>query len=268
MSRRPLPAIRAPRSRRPGPAHSASRASARRPRRGLRFGDEMRWTLTHRRGWLLGFAVNLVTAALFVGYSRFETNSGALRLAGLAAGLAGGGIASTLSTNQLGEDAEHVLDRLQSQKGITPLLVVKSLVLATLLLPITIAVSIAAQIDLTRLHQLFTSVTEDLLDVFVVLIWLGVGSVTSVLLPYRPLPLRERLRKRSGWLRWVVYLTLPYLLFFAVIPAVVWPPRRRRALVRCTAHQPGGIRFDVRALGPFRVGDRPRCFSAVRPQSP
>src|SRR4051794_41852757 len=117
MSRRPLPAIRAPRSRRPGPAHSASRASARRPRRGLRFGDEMRWTLTHRRGWLLGFAVNLVTAALFVGYSRYDTNSGALRLAGLAAGIAAGGVAGTPSPHQIGEGAGHGLGRLPSPEG-------------------------------------------------------------------------------------------------------------------------------------------------------
>src|SRR4051794_3561309 len=111
MSRRPLPAIRAPRSRRPGPAHSASRASARRPRRGLRFGDEMRWTLTHRRGWLLGFAVNLVTAALFVGYSRYDTNSGALRLAGLAAELAAWVIASTPAPHQMGGEGQHGPER-------------------------------------------------------------------------------------------------------------------------------------------------------------
>jgi hypothetical protein len=193
-------------------------------RRGVGFVEELRWTFSHRRGWLIGFVFNLMAAAVFVGYDRYNPRSGALRLAGLAAEVAAWVIASTLATNQLGEDAEHVLDRMRSRQSITRVLLVKNLVLAVLLLPITIAVSVAVQDDLTRLHELFSSVTEDLLDLFVVLLWLGVGSVTSVLLPYRPLPLRARWRKRASWLRWGICQLVPYLLFFTVMPVLVWPP--------------------------------------------
>jgi hypothetical protein len=199
--------------------------SHRAPRRGVGFIEELRWTFSHRRGWLIGFAFNLVTAAVVVGYRHYDPNSGALQLAGLAAGIAAWVIAGTLATNQLGQDAEHVRDRMRSRHSIVPVLLVKSLVLATLLLPITIAVSVVVQADITRLHELVPSVTEDLLDVFVVLLWLGVGSVTSVMLPYRPIPLRERWRKRSSWLRWGICLLVPYLIFFAVIPVLEWPPR-------------------------------------------
>jgi hypothetical protein len=100
----------------------------------------------------------------------------------------------------------------------------KNLVLASLLVPITVAVSVAAQLDITRLHQLVPSVTEDLLDLFVVLLWLGIGGLTSVVLPYRPLPPRARWRARSTWPRWLACQALPYLMFFSVIPLLTFPP--------------------------------------------
>jgi hypothetical protein len=189
------------------------------------FGDELRWTFRHRRGWLIGFVFNLIAAAAFVGYEHYDPHTGGLRLAGIAAEIAAWVIASTLATNQLGEDADHVVAHLRYRPGdVTRVLLLKNLVLACLLLPITIVVSIAVQADVTRLHELFSTVTEDLLDVFVVLLWLGIGSVSSVLLPYRVLPLRTRLRLRSTWPRWITCQVIPYLVFVAVIPPLVWPP--------------------------------------------
>src|SRR3954451_20807227 len=101
------------------------------------FVDELRWTVRHRRGWLIGFAFNLVAAAVFLGYQRYDPDRQALRVAGLAAELAAWVIASTLVTNQLGEDADHVLASLRYDRNITRLLVLKNLVLFVLLVPIT-----------------------------------------------------------------------------------------------------------------------------------
>ena len=188
------------------------------------FVAELRRTVRHRRGWLVGFAVNLVAAAIFLGYQRYDPDRQVLRVAGLAAELAAWVLASTLATNQLGDDAEHVLASLRYDRNLTRLLVLKNLVLFILLVPITFGVSAAVQLDESRLHELLPSVAEDLLDEFVLGLWLGIGSLISVLLPYRPMPLRLRWRQRSTWPRWLSCQTLPYLIFLTIIPALVWPP--------------------------------------------
>jgi hypothetical protein len=65
-----------------------------------------------------------------------------------------------------------------------------------------------------------------MLDAFVVLVWLGIGDVVSVLLPYRPISLRERWAARRSWPRWAACLTVPYLLFtLGVAGYLHWPVR-------------------------------------------
>lgn len=200
--------------------------SVRRSRPQLRreYSDELRWTFAHRRGWLIGFAANLVLAAIFVGYTHYSPRTGGIQLAGVAAEVAAWVIASTLATNQLGDDFGYVLSRIDQHDSVVRILLSKNLVLASLLVPITVAVSVAAQLDVTHLHQLVPSVTEDLLDLFAVLLWLGIGALTSVVLPYRPIPLRARWRVRHTWLHWLACQALPYVLFFTVIPILTLPP--------------------------------------------
>src|SRR5690242_3928670 len=188
------------------------------------FVDELRWTVRHRRGWLIGFAINIVAAAIFLGYQRYDPDRQVLRVAGLAAELAAWVLASTLATNQLGEDADHVVASLRYDRNLTRVLVLKNLVLFILLVPITFSVSVAVQLHESSLHELLPSVTEDLLDEFVLGLWLGVGSLTSVLLPYRPMSLRSRWQQRSSWPRWATCQALPYLIFLTIIPALVWLP--------------------------------------------
>jgi hypothetical protein len=188
------------------------------------FVDELRWTVRHRRGWLIGFAVNLVAAAIFLGYQRYDPDRQVLRVAGLAAELAAWVLASTLATNQLGEDADQVLASVRYDRNLTRMLVLKNFVLFILLVPITFGVSVAVQLDESRLHELLPSVAEDLLDEFVLGLWLGIGSLTSVLLPYRPMPLRSRWQQRSTWPRWAACQAVPYLIVLTIIPALVWPP--------------------------------------------
>ena len=113
---------------------------------------------------------------------------------------------------------------LRSDRNLTRLLVSKNLVLFVMLVPITFGVSIAVQLDESRLHDLLPSVAEDLLDAFVLGLWLGIGSLTSVLLPYRPMSLRSRWHQRSTWPRWATCQALPYLILLTIIPALVWPP--------------------------------------------
>jgi hypothetical protein len=220
------------------------------------YADELRWTFSHRRGWLVGFAANLALGAAFLGYSHYSPRTGGVRLAGLAAELAAWVIASTLATNQLGDDSDYVLSRIDQHDSVVRILLSKNLVLGSLLLPITVAISVAAQLDVTHLHRFFPSVTEDLLDVFVVLLWLGIGALTSVLLPYRPIPPRARWRARHTWPRWLACQALPYVLFFSVIPLLAWPPHE---VARLFGHRHTNVAeysatFVLWGLGVWAVG--------------
>jgi hypothetical protein len=49
-----------------------------------------------------------------------------------------------------------------------------------------------------------------------------VGNLVSVLLPYRPIALKERCKVRRSWLRWGVCLGAPYLMLFT-IDYLRWP---------------------------------------------
>lgn len=51
--------------------------------------------------------------------------------------------------------------------------------------------------------------------------WLGLGNLVSVLLPMVARPLRERWRQRGDLLvtaRWLLYLALPYGVYYLVAP--------------------------------------------------
>jgi hypothetical protein len=47
-----------------------------------------------------------------------------------------------------------------------------------------------------------------------------------VVLPYRPISLRQRWHRRRSWARWGVCLAAPYVVLFAVIRPLHWPADR------------------------------------------
>jgi hypothetical protein len=51
-------------------------------------------------------------------------------------------------------------------------------------------------------------------DLAVVTVWLGFGSVLSVLLPFRPLGIRNRWALPGTWVRWTVCLAAPYVVYY------------------------------------------------------
>ena len=193
---------------------------------GLSYSTELRRTFARRNGYLLAFFVNLSLAGVFLAVDRYDPQRGSVRVAGFAAELAAWAIAGTICTNQLGGDSEQVLVALRGRTSIVQILVVKSLVLATLLLPVTLVIALVVEVDLSAVSTLPEDLTLDLLDVYVVLLWLGVGSVTSVLIPYRPIPLRTRWRARDTWARWAFVQVVPYLAFFLVLPGLTYPVER------------------------------------------
>jgi hypothetical protein len=99
-------------------------------------------------------------------------------------------------------------------------LALKNLALGSLLFPFAFVLSVGVRLALDRWRAIPHAV---LFDLYVVFIWLGVGSLVSVLLPYRPISLRQRWQRRRSWFRWLVCLAAPYAVLFCVIRPLRWP---------------------------------------------
>lgn len=185
--------------------------------------DELRWTFHERRGWLVGIAVNLVLAGIWVGYTHYRPHThDDFRIAGIAAGVATFVLADVINTNQLGSDADRVARNLEGGHGVVHELALKNAALAMLLLPLTVLVSVGVRVALDRWRAIPHAVV---LDIGVVVLWMGTGNVLSVLLPYRPIALRKRWRSRRTWPRWALCLAIPYAAYYAH-RWFVWPVDR------------------------------------------
>ena len=179
---------------------------------------EVASTFGRRRTRLLGLVANLVLALAYVGWSHWHPNRPqAFAVAHLGVAVVVWIMADVVNTNQLGADGPEVAAQLAGGRGVARILATKNLALAAVIAPIAIGVTLGAQLlvrhapDLTR---------ASLADVGAVFCWLGVGSVLSVLLPYRPLPWRDRLHARRTWVRWTVCVTAPWIVVLALEPAL------------------------------------------------
>jgi hypothetical protein len=185
--------------------------------------DELRWTFHERRGWLIGIGVNLVLAGAWVGYTHYHPHShDSFRIAGVATAVATFVLADVINTNQLGADADRVARNLEGGRGVAHELALKNAALALLLLPLAVLVSAGTRVALDRWRAIPHAIV---LDIGVVLLWMGMGNVLSVLLPYRPLDLRKRWRLPRTWPRWVLCLGIPYAAYFAH-RWLIWPVDR------------------------------------------
>jgi hypothetical protein len=188
------------------------------PRFALDVLAEVAATFGHRRARLAGVLLNLVLALAYVGWSHWHPNRPeAFAAAHLGVAVVIWMMADVVNTNQLGADGEEVADQLARGRGAARILATKNLALAAVIVPIAIAVTLGAQLLATRAPDLERA---SFADVGAVFCWLGVGSVLSVLLPYRPLPWRARLRARHTWLRWAVCLTTPWVVVLGLEPAL------------------------------------------------
>jgi hypothetical protein len=193
------------------------------PRLGL-YGDivdELSWTLHGRKGWLFGLAFNLVTALVFVGFQRYDPHrSGDLRIANIGIAVVLYFLADVVNTNQLGSDRDRVLASLGDGDTVRRILIIKNLSLAVLLVPLALLVSLLVRILVGRWRVILHPV---LTDVGAVFLWLGVGSVISVLLPYRPIAIRARVKQRRTWPRWGFCQAVPYAAYFVLVPLLHLP---------------------------------------------
>jgi hypothetical protein len=182
---------------------------------------ELRWIFSERKSWLVGLGFNLAVAVVYVGYEHFHPHShDEVRIAGIATETVAWVLADVINTNQLGADADYVSRSLDSGHSITREMALKNLALACLLFPAAFVLSVGVRLAIDHWRAIPHAVMFDLSVVFV---WLGVGSLLSVLLPYRPIPLRERWRNRKSWFRWCCCLVAPYVVLFAIIRPLRWP---------------------------------------------
>ncbi len=199
-------------------------APATEPRAGLidDVTDELRWTFSGRKGWLFGMVFNLVVAMVVIGFQRYDPHvSGDIRIANIGIAVVVYVLAGTLATNQFGADADRVINSLERGDRVSRILALKNVSLAVLLIPVALLVSVIVRILVDRWRLLPNTALYDIAAVFV---WLGLGNLVSVMLPYRPISLRARLKARSTWLRWVVRQAVPYALYYLGAPLLLTFP--------------------------------------------
>jgi hypothetical protein len=183
--------------------------------------DELKWTLSGRRGWLVGMGVNLVIALVYVGYTHFAPSlRGDLRIANIGVLVVWWVLANVVNTNQLGSDADRVVSSLEDRDVLSRILAIKNISLAIFLTPVVVIISILVRVVVDRWRLLPNALIYDLGAIF---IWLGVGCVASVLMPYRPISVAQRWRRRRHAARWIVCQALPYALVFVVVPILSLP---------------------------------------------
>jgi len=193
-------------------------------------GEDLRWAFRRPYGWLLGIGVNLLlsVAYLVVVPLRDGTPRDWAILVGTY--FAVFVLADVTTTNVLGVDTERTRLRLLRGMSLVRILLVKNLVLLVIVGLPTLVATAAITIHDEASYRLELTLPGVL---YPVLTWLGVGNLVSVLLPYRPVPLRTRWHERRVWsrtARWLVCLGLPYALCVAVDPMSKLPRLVTRAL--------------------------------------
>jgi hypothetical protein len=175
-------------------------------------------TFGRRRTRLVGLAANLLLAVGWIAWSQWHpSRPEVFAAAHVGVLVVVWMMADVVNTNQLGADGDEVHALLDAGHGVARILAVRNLALATVIVPVALGVTLVAQLLATRAPDLGRA---SLADVGAVFCWLGVGSVLSVLLPYRPLPWRARLALPRTWVRWSICVGAPWIAVLGLEPAL------------------------------------------------
>jgi hypothetical protein len=188
------------------------------PRLGL-FGDildELAWTFRGRKGWMLGILLSLVEAWGYLALTQGDPRHfGDIKSANIAVAVGVWVLANPINTNQLGNDIEREVASLHAGDSVGRILAIKGLALAILLVPLLFLITIVHRLFIGRWTLLGHTLVWDIGAVF---LWLGVGSVVSVLLPFRTIATQVRLKARKTWLRYGLHQAAMYAGFFVLLP--------------------------------------------------
>jgi hypothetical protein len=206
-----------PRSRRVHDAPAVAPDAELEPRLGLArdVADEIRWTFTKRLGWIGQILLNLAIGLPVVIAMSWNSHHGHIRVSGFATSIAGWVLASALNTNQLGFDADRVAASFRAGDTAWRVLFLKNLSVFVVLTPPILLLS--AVLRLVVAHppdSIPIAMIRDLADIAV---WLGFGSLLSVLIPFRPLGIRGRWASPTTWVRFTVCIAAPYAVYYALL---------------------------------------------------
>jgi hypothetical protein len=177
--------------------------------------DEIRWTFTRRIGWVLQILLNLAIGIPVVVATTWNSHTDEVRVSGFATSIAGWVLTSALNTNQLGFDADRSAASLRAGDTAWRILFLKNLAVLVVLTPPILATSVVLRLAIAHPpDSIPVAMVRDLADLTV---WLGFGSLLSVLLPFRPLGVRERWRARATLPRFALCLTLPYAVYYLLL---------------------------------------------------
>lgn len=185
--------------------------------------QDLRWAFQRPYGWLIGIVCNLVLSVAYLAIDPLRTGTHRDWAILVGTYFAVFILADVTSTNVLGVDAERTRLRLLRGVPLTKILLVKNLALLVIVGIPTLVVTAWITVNYEPGYRLTLTLPGVL---YPTLLWLGVGNLVSVLLPYRPLPLRARWSQRRVWrptTRWLFCLGLPYVLCLVVDPMTQLP---------------------------------------------
>jgi hypothetical protein len=177
--------------------------------------DEIRWTFTRRVGWVFQILLNLLIGVPVVLATTWDSHADEVRVSGFATSVAGWVLASALNANQLGFDADRSAASLRAGDTAWRILFLKNLAVLVVLAPAIFAISIVLRLTVAHAPDpIPIALVRDLADITV---WLGFGSLLSVLLPFRPLGVRGRWAARYTWPRFALCLAVPYVVYYLLL---------------------------------------------------
>jgi hypothetical protein len=177
--------------------------------------DEIHWTLTKRLGWVGQILLNLAIAIPVVVATTWNSRTDEVRVSGFTTSVAGWVLASALNTNQLGFDADRSAASLRAGDSALRILFLKNLAVVAVLAPPIVATSVILRLVIAHPPDAIpVALVRDMADIAV---WLGFGSLISVLLPFRPLGVRGRLAAPATIPRFALCLLLPYAVYFMLL---------------------------------------------------
>jgi hypothetical protein len=177
--------------------------------------DEIRWTFTKRLGWIGQILLNLAIGLPIVLAMAWNSHRDDVRVSGFATSIAGWVLASALNTNQLGFDAYRAAASFRSGDTAWRVLMLKNLSVFVVLTPPILLLSTVLRLAVAHPpDSIPIAMVRDLADIT---IWLGFGSLLSVLLPFRPLGIRGRWGTPSSWTRFALCVGAPYAIYYALL---------------------------------------------------
>lgn len=127
--------------------------------------------------------------------------------------LASWAYADVPATNLLGSRAEQILPRMDDGAHIRRVMTVENIGLWVLISPGCLLLSLGL---MPSQHRPLMSIAIALAVLSLPFVYLGLAAIVAPLLPFHPMPWRERLRRRDTWLRYGLAITIAYF-------ALTWP---------------------------------------------